>query len=62
MNRSITLARTTMMMLPIAMRMRDEGRQRFLVPRDNADEAAVANDLEVYPVRTMKQPILNETV
>jgi len=41
--------------LPIAMRMRDEGRHGFLVPTENADEAAVVDGIAVYPVRNLRE-------
>ena len=41
--------------LPIALRMKAEGRRGFLVPVDNAEEAAVVEGLEVYPVRNLRQ-------
>ena len=41
--------------LPIAMRMREEGRRGFIVPRDNADEAAVVEGLDIYPVSTLRE-------
>ena len=41
--------------LPIAMRMREDGRRGFIVPEDNAEEAAVVRGLNVYPVRTLRE-------
>jgi magnesium chelatase family protein len=41
--------------LPIALRMKQEGRRGFLVPVDNADEAAVVKGLDVYPVRNLRE-------
>ncbi len=41
--------------LPIAMRMKAEGRRGFLVPMDNADEAAVVEGLNVYPVGNLRE-------
>ncbi|MFO7870400.1 MAG: YifB family Mg chelatase-like AAA ATPase [Kiritimatiellia bacterium] len=41
--------------LPIAMRAREEGRRGLIVPEENAEEAAVVQDLNVYPVRTLRQ-------
>jgi len=41
--------------LPIAMAARAAGRRGMLVPADNADEAAVVEGLDVYPVRTLRQ-------
>jgi magnesium chelatase family protein len=37
------------------MRARQDGRRGIIVPCDNAEEAAVVDGLEVYPVRTLRQ-------
>jgi len=41
--------------LPIAMKARDKGLRGMIVPADNAEEAAVVEGLDVYPVRTLRQ-------
>lgn len=41
--------------LPIAIRMRAEGRHGILVPAENAEEAAVVKGLNVFPVKTMRE-------
>jgi magnesium chelatase family protein len=41
--------------LPIALKARAMGKRGILVPADNAEEAAVVDGLEVYPVRTLRQ-------
>ncbi|MEI6809154.1 MAG: YifB family Mg chelatase-like AAA ATPase [bacterium] len=41
--------------LSITMRMKKEGRTGILVPADNAEEAAVVEGIDVYPVRTLRQ-------
>ncbi|HBA86212.1 MAG TPA: magnesium chelatase [Verrucomicrobia bacterium] len=41
--------------LPIALNARQEGRKGMIVPVDNAEEAAVVEGLEVYPVRTLRE-------
>lgn len=41
--------------LPIAMAMREEKRTAILVPQDNADEAAVVEGIDVYPVNNLRQ-------
>ena len=41
--------------LPIALRLAREGCRGFLVPTENADEAAVVADLDVYPVRNLRE-------
>jgi magnesium chelatase family protein len=43
--------------LPIAIKAREEGFKGFILPKQNAREAAVVNDLEVYGVETLKQVI-----
>ena len=41
--------------LPIVLEMRRAGLSGVLVPVDNADEAAVVEGINVYPVRTLRQ-------
>lgn len=41
--------------LPIAIQAREEGFKGLIVPRENAREAAVVNNLEVYAVDNLKQ-------
>jgi len=41
--------------LPIAIRAREDGRKGIIVPCENAEEAAVVDRLEVYPVGTLRQ-------
>ncbi|MCE9614077.1 MAG: YifB family Mg chelatase-like AAA ATPase [Lentisphaerae bacterium] len=41
--------------LPIAIQARAQGLTGILVPSDNAEEAAVVEGLDVYPVRTLRQ-------
>ena len=41
--------------LPIAMKMREIGIKTFLVPEENAAEAAVVEGLDVYPVANLRQ-------
>ena len=41
--------------LPIALRARDDGRTGLLVPRDNAAEAAVVQELRVIPVDNLRE-------
>lgn len=43
--------------LPIAIKAREEGFKGFIVPKQNAREAAVVNDLEVYGASTIKEVI-----
>jgi magnesium chelatase family protein len=41
--------------LPIALQARESGRRGILVPSENAEEAAVVEGLDVYPIRTLRQ-------
>lgn len=43
--------------LPIAIKAREEGFKGFLLPRQNAKEAAIVNDLEVYGIDNISQVI-----
>lgn len=43
--------------LPIAIKAREEGFKGFILPKQNAKEAAVVNNLEVYGVENIKQVI-----
>jgi magnesium chelatase family protein len=43
--------------LPIAVKAREEGFKGFILPSQNAKEAAIVNDLEVYGVDNIKQVI-----
>lgn len=43
--------------LPIAIKAREEGFKGFILPKQNAREAAVVNNLEVYGVSTIKEVI-----
>lgn len=43
--------------LPIAVKAREEGYKGFILPLQNAKEAAIVNDLEVYGVENIKQVI-----
>jgi magnesium chelatase family protein len=43
--------------LPIAIQARKEGFKGFILPADNAREAAIVNGLEVIPVSTLEQAI-----
>lgn len=43
--------------LPIAIKAREEGFKGMIVPRQNAREAAVVNNLDVYGVETIKEVI-----
>jgi magnesium chelatase family protein len=41
--------------LPIALRLKKEGVKGFIVPYDNAEEAAVVDGIEIYPVRSLRE-------
>ena len=43
--------------LPIAIKAREEGFKGLIIPKQNAREAAVVNDLDVYGVETIKEVI-----
>jgi magnesium chelatase family protein len=43
--------------LPITLEMRKHGKKGILVPEDNADEAAVAEGIDVYPVGHLRDAI-----
>lgn len=43
--------------LPIAIKAREEGFKGFILPMQNAKEAAIVNDLEVYGVENIKEVI-----
>jgi len=43
--------------LPVAMHMRKDTRKKFILPEENANEAAVVKDIEVYPVRNLIQAV-----
>lgn len=43
--------------LPIAIQARKEGFKGFILPKDNAREAAIVDNLDVLPVTTLKEAI-----
>ena len=43
--------------LPIAIKAREEGFKGFILPKQNAREAAVVNNLEVYGAENIRQVI-----
>ena len=43
--------------LPVTLEMRRQGKRGILVPADNAEEAAVADGIDVYPVRHLREAI-----
>ncbi|MFV0542024.1 MAG: YifB family Mg chelatase-like AAA ATPase [Aestuariibaculum sp.] len=43
--------------LPIAVKAREEGFKKFILPNQNAKEAAIVDNLQVYGVDTIKQVI-----
>ncbi|GAA3509601.1 YifB family Mg chelatase-like AAA ATPase [Aquimarina addita] len=43
--------------LPIAIKAREEGFKGFILPKQNAKEAAIVNDLQVYGVENIKEVI-----
>ena len=43
--------------LPVTLEMRKMGKRGILVPLDNAEEAAVVDGIEVYPVRHLREAV-----
>lgn len=43
--------------MPIAIKAREEGFKGFILPKDNAKEAAIVSDLEVYGVENISEVI-----
>ncbi|MFO7891178.1 MAG: YifB family Mg chelatase-like AAA ATPase [bacterium] len=43
--------------LPICLALRDNNIKRILIPEKNAKEAAMAQNMEVYPVKTLKEAV-----
>ncbi|PIF00099.1 MAG: magnesium chelatase [Maribacter sp.] len=43
--------------LPIAVKAREEGFMGFILPKDNAKEAAIVSDLKVYGIENIKEVI-----
>jgi magnesium chelatase family protein len=43
--------------LPIAMALKDMGKEYFILPRENSKEAAVIREIEAYPVDTLKEVV-----
>lgn len=43
--------------LPIAIKAREEGFKHFILPKENAKEAAIVNDVEVFGVETIQEVI-----
>ncbi|MFA6610105.1 MAG: YifB family Mg chelatase-like AAA ATPase [Candidatus Omnitrophota bacterium] len=50
--------------LPISMAMGKMGKKRLILPADNAREAAMVKDIEVYPAGSLKEVVdfLNKTI
>lgn len=43
--------------LPIAIEARKQGLKGFILPKENAEEAAIVNNIEIIPVTTLKEAI-----
>ena len=43
--------------LPIAMALKNMDKIRFILPKENSKEAAVVNDIEVYPIASLKDTV-----
>jgi magnesium chelatase family protein len=50
--------------LPIAMALKDMGKGKFILPKENSKEAAVVNDIKVYPLECLKDVVdfLNQKI
>ncbi len=44
-------------MLPLVIGMRGAGIRRVVIPAGNAEEAAIIDDIEIYPVRDLKEAV-----
>ena len=49
--------RRTQGILPIVLEMRRIGKKGILVPMDNADEAAIVEGIDVYPVHSLREAV-----
>lgn len=43
--------------LPLAIRLREEGIRKIVVPAGNAQEVSLLSDMEIYPVATLRECI-----
>ena len=43
--------------LPIAMALKNMGKKKFILPKENSKEAAVVKDIEVYPIVSLKDTV-----
>ncbi len=43
--------------LPIAIEARKKGLKGFILPRENAEEAAIVNNLEIIPIENLKEAV-----
>ena len=43
--------------LPIAMSLKNMNKNKFVLPKENAKEAAVVKDVEIYPIETLKDVV-----
>ncbi|MBI5144336.1 MAG: YifB family Mg chelatase-like AAA ATPase [Candidatus Omnitrophica bacterium] len=43
--------------LPMAMELRKMNKNKLILPKENAKEAAIVNGIEVYPLETLKQTV-----
>jgi magnesium chelatase family protein len=43
--------------LPIAMALKNMAKRKFVLPKENAKEAAVVGDIEIYPIETLKDVV-----
>ncbi|NPV43062.1 MAG: YifB family Mg chelatase-like AAA ATPase [Firmicutes bacterium] len=43
--------------LPMAVEVKNRGFKGFIVPKENAEEAAVVKDLKVYPIKNLREAV-----
>ncbi|MCL2104608.1 MAG: ATP-binding protein, partial [Kiritimatiellaeota bacterium] len=43
--------------LPVALEMRRQGKRGVLVPMENAEEAAIVEGIDIYPVRNLREAV-----
>ncbi len=43
--------------LPVAMALKNMGRKKFILPKENSKEAAVVKSIEVYPIEDLKSVV-----
>jgi magnesium chelatase family protein len=49
--------RATNGVLPVAAMMKNEGIKKLIVPADNAEEASLVSDIDIYPAETFREAV-----